>query len=45
MALSLHEREVGPILDKVSYAGKHYAKMEEVNYTHYFSRCSSSLVF
>ena len=45
MALSLYEREVGPILDKVSYTGKGFVKMEEVNHTHCFSGCSPSLVF
>ena len=41
-ALSLYEREAGPMPDKVSYTGK-ILQMEEVNHTHCFGKGSTSL--
>ena len=39
-ALSLYEREAGPVPDKISYVEK-FCKMEEVNHIHCVSRCNS----
>ena len=43
-ALSLYEREAGPMPDKVSYI-EQILQMEEDNHTYFLSRCLSPLIF